>query len=166
MFMFSVFKIPVSSLRKSIVNCQLSHILRASHGMGALPTVLLIGMIVAEIAVAGAAVAFLSISSNQARVNSEIALVTAKAAIQDALIMLAINKDYALSPGASTTDGAQTRCIVVEKDIPAVGQTRVRATGTYKKYTARLEAIVDIDATTGQTELLSLSQVTTAFSCP
>jgi len=145
------------------VNCQL---LRNRRGMAALPTILLIGMIVTEVAIAGAALAFLSISSNQSRINSEIALTTAKSGIQDAIIMLAVNKDYTLSPGASATDGIQSTCVVVEKDVPAVGQTRIRSIGTYKKYSARLEAIVGVDATTGATALISLDQVTTAFSCP
>ncbi len=143
------------------VNCQLS-IVNCRRGIAALPLVLMIGGLIAEIIIAMIVGNFLLTQSESGlRLSSE-AFLAAQSGYQDAFIRIIRDKEFSGSytlvfSGSSVdvtvcSDAPSPACAGLDKDkITVVGKSR----GRNRKF----EAILDVSQATGEATLESLAEV-------
>src|SRR3989338_5112355 len=128
------------------------------RGIPALPTILIISGIVAEIAITGVLISYLLSSSGfGARLSAE-AWAAARAGVNDAVIKVARDKNFTTGGGDYTISvGNNTATIVV--DEPSSGKKRIRSTGAAKIFSKKIEAIYSIDTTTGKLIMESYGEI-------
>ncbi len=123
-------------------------------GQAALATSFVIGV---TVLFAGITMSFLASSFLQATYGFQAASranAAASAGIQDALLQLARNKDFA--PGTySIPLGFATTTVTVTRDSPVAGRITILATSTVQRYEQRLRAVVSVSTSTGHVDLLS-----------
>jgi hypothetical protein len=129
-------------------------------GQAALPTVLLIGGVIIEIAIAGALVAYILSSSGWGERLSARALAAARAGIEDAFIKITINKNFNSPAGYDISIDNQTVTVTVIKDPGGypTGTTKIISTGRALSRQRKLEGILVIQQETGKVDLKSLQE--------
>ena len=130
---------------------------RASRAQAALSTVLLIGGIIGLI---GMSIAFLAssfLNSSQGYRQAQRAQAVVISGVEDALIQLARNKDFA-STGYSLTVGSSTVSVSVTQDSPATGQATIVASSSVSSYQRTARVVVSRNASTSQTTVVSWTE--------
>ena len=130
---------------------------RASRAQAALSTVLLIGGIIVLI---GMSIAFLAssfLNSSQGYRQAQRAQAVVISGVEDALIQLARNKDFA-STGYSLTVGSSTVSVSVTQDSPATGQATIVASSSVSSYQRTARVVVSRNASTSQTTVVSWTE--------
>jgi hypothetical protein len=124
----------------------------------ALPTVLLIGGIITEIAIAGALVAFILSGSGWGERLSVQALAAAKAGIEDAFMKITINKDFFTSLDGYTfsVDSREVK-VIVTKNLN--GTDEIISIGKALSRQRKLEGILIVNQDTGKVDLESLKEI-------
>lgn len=132
--------------------------LKGKKGVSTLPTMLLLGGIIIEIAIA---IAFLTyyfnVTNSASRLSAE-ALATARAGLDDGIIKVVRNKDYSNPSGYSVTVGNRVATVAVCKDTCVSGKTQVISMASVLNKQRKLEAILTVDATTGQVTVDSIQE--------
>ena len=132
-------------------------------GQAALPTIVLLGGLMVEVVIAGALVVFLFNNSTYGTRLSIEAFGVAHSGIQDALLKISLDKNLnILSPGYSLSiNSISSANIVVERDPIdlGVGKTRITSVGTTLIRSRKLQAILNINNTTGSMKIESLSEI-------
>jgi len=132
----------------------------SNSGIAVLPVMLLVGAIIVEIAIVGAVLAFYGSTSNLAIRASQEALFTARAGVGDALLKVVRDKDFititpytiSVNSGAATTTASVTA-------IDSGSRKIITATSTVVNRTKTVQAIVNIDQTTGKVDIVSFEEV-------
>lgn len=126
-------------------------------GQAALPTILLIGGIITEIAIAGALVAFILSSSGFGERLSTQALTAAKAGIEDAFIKVVIDKNFSSPEGYTfSVDGREVK-VTVTKNLD--GTDEIISIGKALSRQRKLEGILIVHQDTGKVDLESLQEI-------
>lgn len=128
------------------------------RGIAALPSVLIIGGIIVQIAVVGAFLSYLFASAGYGTRLASEALNAARAGAQDAMMRVARDKTFS-SDGYTVTTNGRDATVVVTRDSPVAGQDTILSTATALTRQKKIEIILEVDATTGQLEVLSFGEV-------
>ena len=134
--------------------------LRAKKGIAALPTMLLIGGLVAEIIIGVTATSYVFVQSEFGyRLSSE-AFMAAKAGIEDAVMKIVLNKNFTTSPYTLTV-GNYSADVAVCNDPPciAAGKFKITSLGKAQSRRRNLRAVLNVDSATGEVRLESLKEV-------
>jgi hypothetical protein len=129
------------------------------YGVAALPTLLMVGGVIIEIAIGVSFLAFVFVRSGlSARLNVEAAAV-ARAGIQDALLRIARDKNFA-SGGYALPVGNYSATVTVTKDNDCVGASSGRScitsVGTAFASQKKFEALTVTDNLTGEVRIIYL----------
>lgn len=133
---------------------------RAS-GQAALPTILLIGGIIAEIAIAGVLVAFVLSNSGWGERLSAQALAAAKAGVEDALLKIAVDKNFIAPSGYSFSVDGRVAEVTIIKDPAGYpsGVHQIISSGKVFGRQRKLETILVVDSDTGKVDLKSTREI-------
>lgn len=140
---------------------------KKNNGVAALPTMLLIGGIIAEIGIAGAFISYLYSQSSFGIRLSEEALSAAQSGIQDAIIKIIRNKDFS-SAGYNLTINNKSANIIVCKDSRSAsincdtlnsGKSEITSTGAALTKRKKLRAIVNVNSSTGEVKVESVNEI-------
>ena len=133
----------------------------------ALPTILLIGGIIVEIAVAGVFIAYLlSQSGFGAKLSAE-ALAAAQAGIQEAMMKIVRDKNFS-SSGYDIAVGSRAAHIIVCKDSKTVssacstanpGKDEITSLGSASIKRRQLRAMVNVNSATGEVKIESIVEL-------
>lgn len=131
------------------------------RGVAALPTILVVTGVIAEIAIAGAFLAFIFIRSGlAARLTAE-ATAASRAGVQDALLQLVRDKN--LNTSYTLTVGSYSTAVTVTKDndcaITSTGRTCIVSIATALTRQKKFQAVTSVDAVTGEVRIISFSEV-------
>lgn len=143
----------------------------ARSAVAALPSILLIGSVLLELAIVGAFLAYIFTTTGYGIKLSSEALAAARAGAQDGILRVIRDKSYGASsytPACSTSDGngyaftvnSRTVCVVVLKDQPSSGLTTLYATATALTRQKKVKVVLSVDATTGKVDVSSFEEVT------
>ena len=132
-------------------------ILRSKKGIGALPVMLLLGAIVIEIAVVGAATATLRNNTLLSTRAGAVAFFTARGGIQDGMLQITRNKNFS-SSGYTATINANVATIVVTKDQPVAGESTITASSSVFGRIKKVQAVVNVDSL-GQINTVSFGEI-------
>lgn len=129
-------------------------------GVAALPTILILGGIVAEIIITVIATSYIFVESEFSNKFSAEALLAAKTGFQDATIKIIRDKNFIQSITTLTVGSAAAE-VSVCKDPPcaALGKHKIISLGKSQLRRRKLEAILNVDALTGEVRLESLKEV-------
>ncbi|HOV88521.1 MAG TPA: hypothetical protein PLB74_00435 [Candidatus Paceibacterota bacterium] len=120
-----------------------------------LPVVLITGIIVAEVGVALSFIMYLTNSASYGARLSQEAFYGARSGINDAFLKVIRNKDF-YSPGYNFTVGKANVNVVVTQ---TGGGVTITSTGTVLNRQRKLQAVISIDADTGEAALFSLQEL-------
>ncbi|MBI4119391.1 MAG: hypothetical protein HY456_00915 [Parcubacteria group bacterium] len=127
------------------------------RGVAILPIILLISAMILEVAAAGTFIVYISQQTGSTLRRQVESLAAAQAGIQDALIRIIRDKNFPTPEQPYTiTVGDWTVTVTVNKDNPSSGKDKV--TSSAKAFSRRktLQAILTVDADTGQVTVDSL----------
>ena len=116
------------------------------RGVAALITVLSLGGLIFTISMGSALISFWANQNIKSIRGSNKAFYAAQSGLQDSLIKLERNKDF---PSGSFTLSVYNTGDVSVSVTNSSGQATVNATSTISQINKKLQAIADIDATTG-----------------
>ena len=127
-------------------------------GQALLGLVILIGGIVfaAGIAIALFTAAF--VDSTAGYQSSEQAEAAAIAGVEDALLQIARNSQFS-SSGYALGVGSSTATIVVNQNTPSSGFDTIVSQSTISLRTRKLQVVVSLNGTTGQTNVVSWTEI-------
>jgi hypothetical protein len=140
--------------QNKVVNRQLS-VIKLIPSASALAMILGVCLL---LMVLGLGMGFLSYSENYTSysyLNAQEAYLAAQSGIYDGLYRISLNKDYENPMGYSLAVGGGSVTITVDKDNPQTGFSLIRAEAIVRKARKVHEAKVVIDATTGQSAIVS-----------
>lgn len=129
-------------------------------GIAALPTMLLLGGLVAEIIIGVTATSYIFVQSEFGyRLSSE-AFMAARAGIEDAAMKIVLNKNFT-SPTYTLAVGNYSADVTVCSNLPclAVGKFKITSLGKAQSRRRNLQAVLDVDSLTGEVRLESLKEV-------
>ena len=126
-----------------------------NKGVAALPTILIITLMIVEISLT---VAFLSFYLNQGSSEMSMAdksLYFAESGVYDAV--LSIQRDLNFEEVSSTiVFGSDKEAeVTVQKDVPSTGEDTITSIGKYKTARKKVRVIVSIDQSTGKVSIES-----------
>src|SRR3989344_4231985 len=133
------------------------YLLPTRRGQAALSTVLLIGGIIVLI---GMSIAFLAssfLNSSQGYRQAQRAQAVVISGVEDALMQLARNKDFA-STGYSLAVGSSTASVSVTQDSPSTGQVTVVASSSVSSYQRTARVVISRNASTSQITVVSWTE--------
>lgn len=133
---------------------------RGQGGVSTLPTMLLLGGIIIEIAIASAFLTYyFNVTNYAARLSAE-ALAAARAGIDDAIIQLVRNRNFSSYPDPYTVEVAGSRIadVTVCKDTCVIGKTQIISTANALNKKSKMEAILSI-TTDGKVTVDSLQEM-------
>jgi len=125
-----------------------------------LPTILILGGIAAEIIIAVIAASYIFAESEFGNKFSAEAMLAAKTGVQDAAIKIIRDKNF-IQPATALTVGSAEAEVSVCKDPPCIasGKHKIISLGKSQLRRRKLEAILNVDALTGEVRLESLKEV-------
>lgn len=130
---------------------------KGKEGIAALPSVLIMGGIIMQLAIVGLLLAYLFTSSSYgARLAAE-ALNAARAGAQDAITQVIRDKTFS-SVGYTVTTNGRDATVVVTRDSPTTGQDTITATATALTRQKKVKVILGVNSTTGQVDILSFTE--------
>lgn len=132
-------------------------------GIAALPLVLMVGGLITAITIALLTGNFLATQSEFGlRLNSQ-AFSAATSGIQDAFLRIIRDKTFTGSYTITFADGSMVDVTVCKDSIAPVcvglGKDQITALGKSQNRNRKFQAVVDVDAVTGEVELESLTEV-------
>lgn len=130
---------------------------RNTPGVALLPMILALSFIILVVVVSLASLSFVEINIGTAQKKADEAFFVANAGVSDAIIRIARNKNYS-SVGYNLTVGNGTANVVVQKDIPAAGQTRITSTGTVGASKRKIQVDTNVN-TYGKVTIASFSEL-------
>lgn len=144
--------------------------LKTANGIAALPTMLLLGGIIVEIAIVGAFISYLYTQGSFGARASEEALSFAQSGIQDAIIRIIRDKGFfSLSPGYDIIIANKTANIIVCKEsksnissdcsISNPGKSEITSLGSVLTKKRKLRAIVNVNSSTGEVKVESIGEI-------
>lgn len=142
-------------------------VFRRCSGQAALPTILLVGGIIVEIAIAGILIAFILSNSGWGERLSAQALAAAKAGVEDALLKITVNKNFSAPSGGNCNCGynflvdnrvAEVTVIKDPVGYPS-GVHRIISSGKALGRQRKLETILIVDGDTGKVDLKSTREI-------
>ncbi len=124
-------------------------------GIAALPTILIITLILVEISMT---LAFLSyhlgwIESRESKIKKT--LYFAETGIYDNISMIERNLNYTCTSSTISFGANQEVETTVLKDFPSSGEDTIISIGKYKNMEKKIEAIISIDQQTGKVNIIS-----------
>lgn len=100
-------------------------------GVAMLPLVLALSFIILIVVLSLASLGFVETSIGSAQKKADEAFFVANAGVSDAIMRITRNKNYSIaSPGYNITVSNGTANVIVQKDVPSAGKSRITATGT------------------------------------
>lgn len=130
-----------------------------SRGQAFLALVIVIGGIVLSLGVTLALVTVSFINSTYGYQATQQAESAATAGAEDALLQLARNNTFSNIVGYSLAAGSSTATITVNQNTPSVNFITVLSIATVSLRTRKIQVILSLNATTGQTSVLSWKDV-------
>lgn len=137
-----------------------------TKGAAALLTILMIGGVVVDIALAGLFVIYLLTQSSFGVKFSDEALSAAQSGVEDALFKIVHNKNVNWATSGSPYSivvGTRTASVSINKDIVGgvltPGKDEVYSSSTVFAKTRELRAVVNVDPITGRVQVESLQEV-------
>lgn len=132
--------------------------MQINAGIAALPTILLLGGLIVEIAIAATLSAFLFVNTEFGIRLSNDAFVAAQSGMHDALMKIVrdknFNSSFTLVVGNNSVD------VAVCKDIClGIGKDKITALGKAQARRRQLEASVNVNSLTGEVRLEYLKEV-------
>ncbi len=131
---------------------------RFKRAIAALPMMLLIGGIVAEIGIASALIAYFFSQGNIGIKISAETLAIANSGVNDALIKIIRNKDFSGTYNL-TVSVDKLANITVTRDLPAVNKSKIVSIGTLLNKKRKLEAVVNINPSSGEVKIESIKEI-------
>lgn len=125
-----------------------------------MPTILILGGLVAEIIIAITATSYIFIESEFGNKLSADAMLAAKAGAADAILKLVRDKTYT-SATTTLAVGNYSADVSVCRELPciAIGKHKIISVGKAQTRRRSLEVILNVDSTTGEVRLESLKEV-------
>ena len=137
---------------------------RKNSGVAMLPLVLLIGGLITVIAITITLTSSLSSHSSAAIKWSSEALAGAQAGVDDGIIKIIRNNSHS---GTSTLAiGNANVTVSIDSNAPISGKGTIISCGVVRSSQRKLQAIVNIDAITGQVNIESIQEIAIGESCP
>lgn len=130
----------------------------ARSGLGALPMMLLLGAIVIEIAVAGAAAAVLRNNALLSKQAATTAYFTALSGVDDGILRVVRDKNFS-SAGYPVVLNSGLAWTVVVRDVPITGETMVTASSSVLGRIKQVQAIINVSSV-GEIDIISKGEVT------
>jgi hypothetical protein len=128
--------------------------LQPQKGQAALSVVLMVGGIVLLIGVGIALVVISFLNTGYGFQAGSRALAAASAGARDALLQLNRDKDFS-SASYAVPIGSYSATVSVTQNSPTLGKATILSTATVSRYERRIQAILSVDAATGQVDLIS-----------
>ena len=140
--------------------CQVSSIKCQNRGVAALPTILILGGLVAEIIITITATSYVFIGSEFGAKLSAEAMLAAKAGAADAILKVVRDKIF-IQATSTLTVGNATAEVSVCKDAPcaANGKHKIISLGKAQTRRRQLEVILNVDSASGEVRLESLKEI-------
>lgn len=133
--------------------------IKPKKAIAALPSIIIMGGIVLEIAIVGAFLAYLfSQSGYGIRLSAE-ALNAARAGAQDGILRVVRNKDFSSSGYALTTNG-RTATVIVLASTPSSGFTTITSDASALSRRKKVKVVLAIDSLTSKVEVVSYEEIT------
>ncbi len=133
--------------------------LKTEKGIIALPAVLLIGGIIAEIGVVGLVVSYFLIQSSFGIKSSIETSVAAQAGIQDALIKIIRDKDFTSAPYNLSAGNWLTEVTVCRDTCVGSGKYEITSLGKVKNKQSKFRAIIEVNAANSEVNVESLEEI-------
>ena len=132
----------------------------ANIAQAALPTVLLIGGVLFEVAVGLTFITFLLLNSGLGERLAAEALGVARAGIADAFIRIARDKNFS-SAGFNVPIDNRTASVTVARDVsnPAFERKTITSTGAAGARQRKLQAVLVVVSNTGKIDLESINEI-------
>lgn len=125
--------------------------LKSRDGVSTLPTMLLLGGIIIEIAIASAFLTYyFNVTNFASRLSAE-AIATARAGVDDAIIQVIRNRNFTAypEPYEVAVPGGRTAEVTVCKDTCVLGKDQIVSTANALNKKSRVEAILTVSADGG-----------------
>ncbi len=135
-----------------------------NKGVVALVTVLLLGAVLTEIALAGMFVVYVLNTSSFGLRSSSVALAAAQSGVDDALLQLVRNKDYvgsySLLPSLDTTVDVVNAGLPCGSVLPILPKSvTITSKGIAGLQRRKLQADVVVDCATGEVRVVSIKEI-------
>jgi len=127
--------------------------------MAMLPLVVVLGGVMIEVVTVSSFIAYSVGQVGYGEKLSSEAYSTAYSGAVDAIRKIIRNKDFYDSGGYTLTVGERSAVIVVVKDYPDVGKTRITSTATALFRQRKIQADVKINTTTGKVDVISFEEI-------
>ena len=131
----------------------------ASTGVAALPLVLMLGGLVAEITISVMLSSYLLANSQFGLGSANEAFLAARIGIQDALIKIVRDKSFSSSLYTLAVGNNSVEVTVCRDTCAGAGKTQILSVGKAKLRNKKLEAVAFVDSLTGEVILESLREV-------
>ena len=129
------------------------------QGQSLLALVILIGGIILVAGTALAVVTASFVDSSYGFQSSQQAQSVATAGVEDALLQLARNNQFANTGGYSIAVGSSTATVTVTQSSPSAGFATILSQATISLRVKKLQVVVSINTITGQTSIVSWTAV-------
>ena len=136
------------------------YILHSRRGQAALSFVFLIGIMVLSIGVTVAFLAASFLNSGYGFQAANRAMAVATAGAEDALMILARNKDFTSVSPYSVPVGGDSASVTVAQNSPVVGQAKIISSSSAFFQQRKIQVVVSINGTTGQATVVSWQLLT------
>jgi len=133
------------SANNTITSIKTSRFFNKRKGVAMLPMVLSLSFIILAIVISLSSLSFIEMSIGTAQKRADEAYFIANSGISDAIIQIARNKNYE-NAGYSLAIGNGTVSIVVEKDVPIAGKSRITTIGTVNSSKRKIQVDVNVSS--------------------
>lgn len=137
--------------------------LSTTRGIAALPLVLMVGGLITAITLALLVANLLATQSEFGLRLSSQAFTAAQSGVQDAFLRIVRDKTFTGSYAITFADGSSAAVTVCKDSIApvcvGVGKDLITALGQAQTRNRKFQAVVDLDAVTGEAKLESLNEV-------
>lgn len=135
-------------------------ILDSRKGQAALSFVFFIGIITLSIGITVSVMASSFLNSGYGFQAANRAMAVATAGAEDALILLARNKDFSSVAPYSVPVGNDTASVTVNQDSPLAGQAKIISSAIVSFRQRKIQVIASINSTTGEISIISWQLLT------
>lgn len=136
--------------------------IRQERAVAALPSIIIMGSIILEIAVVGAFLAYLFSQSGYGLRLSAEALNAARAGAQDAILRVVRNKDFPSGHASeyTITNNGRDTTVVVLASTPSSGFTTITSDASALSRRKKIKVVLAIDSLTGKVDVVSYEEIT------
>ena len=130
-----------------------------SRGQAVLSLVLLVGGIVVFVSITLVFIVLSFINSTTGFEKANRALAAATGGIEDGVLRLVRNKDFASASAYTVPLGPYSAGVTVTQGSPAPGQVTITSGASVGLYTRQVQAILSVVSSTGDVQLMSWSEL-------